>query len=66
VSVEMGMIAGTLVHLTILLYSSTKPKIQVNQVQVRINFLYFFNPFPLGPVKNHFAITNPIIGQLSF
>lgn len=42
VSVEMGMIVGTFVHLAILLYSSTTPKIQVNQVQVRTHFIFTF------------------------
>ena len=34
VSVEMGMIAGTLTHLAILLYTSNTPKINIEKVKV--------------------------------
>jgi hypothetical protein len=35
VSVEMGMIAGTLTHLAILLYTSNTPKINIQKIKVR-------------------------------
>ena len=40
VSVEMGMIAGTLTHLAILLYTSNTPKIVVQKIKVT---LHYFN-----------------------
>ena len=43
VSVEMGMIAGTLTHLAILLYISNTPKINIQKIKVRdCLFLFVF------------------------